>query len=132
MVRTMASVSTLVSVTVRVGGPAHTLDCLPSWGTGCNGSGLGRGVDIGTGSGFILVFSLWSSARLNIAANVRSASSEVGTTVKGDARVGWRRASVSCMAASVAMPVDEMVGIVIWYGQNWTVRAILSVRVFVI
>ena len=96
-------------------GVARTLDCLTNWGTVCDGSGLGRGIDIGTGGGCILLFCLWWSAQSNIAASVRSTSSWVGIAVKGDARIGWRRASMSYMAASVVMSAYNVVGIVIWY-----------------
>ena len=38
--------------------------------------------------------------------------------MNGDAGVGWRRVSVICMIASVAMSAEGVVDIVVWYGKN--------------
>jgi len=75
-------------------GLSRTLDCPTLYRMGCGGSGLGWGRSIGTVGGRILACSLWWSARSNIAASMRSVSSWVGTTVKENAGIGWRRASV--------------------------------------
>ena len=84
--------------------------------------GAVSGVD-GFGSGMVVLnrSDSWRMARICLLPNER----------KGDAGAGCRSASASILAASAALSVDEVVGILMACGKNSTVRAMRSARVFV-